>query len=74
MKELICDVCKHTLQDPVSNRNYFHICHREICEDCNNDLQEVIKPAIREQDPFSYDWYVHFVHDSVEKAIQKGKF
>jgi hypothetical protein len=33
-----------------------------------------LKPVIREKEPFSYDWYTKFINDSVEKAIQKGKF
>ena len=74
MKKLVCDVCKDTLEDPVANRTYFHICDRELCEACKDDLDAILRPAIRSTDPFSYEWYARTVHDNIETAIQKGKF
>jgi hypothetical protein len=74
MKTLSCDVCRHTLEDPIPGRTYYHIAHRELCEDCKDDLEAVIKPIIRTKDPFAYEWYAKLVNDSIEKAIQKGKF
>ena len=74
MKKISCDVCRHTVEEPVANRNYFHVCHRDICESCKDDLELAIKPTIRTKDPFNYQWYSKMVYDSIEKAIQKGKF
>ncbi|HCC36569.1 MAG TPA: hypothetical protein DEQ14_02570 [Treponema sp.] len=74
MKTLTCDVCKQTMEEPVPNRTYFHICHRDLCEECKDNLEAVLKPVIRTQDPFSYEWYSKAVYDNIEKAIQKGKF
>ncbi|MCL2066680.1 MAG: hypothetical protein FWG99_04370 [Treponema sp.] len=74
MKTLSCDVCRKKLENPVATRNYFHICHREVCEPCKDSLEGSLKPVVRTKDPFSYDWYTKLVKDSVEKAIQKGKF
>jgi hypothetical protein len=74
MKTLTCDVCKHTIQEPVSGRNYFHIAQRELCEPCKDQLDVSLKPVIRTKQPFNYEWFDRLVLDSVEKAIQKGKF
>ena len=74
MKTLTCDVCKNKIQSPVSERNYFHMAHREICEPCHDKLEIQIKNVVRTKDPFNYDWYNKLVQDSIEKAIQKGKF
>ena len=74
MKKLSCDVCRHTLDDPIPNRNYFHICHRDICEPCKDALEVTLKPVVRAKSPFTYEWYSKLVYDNIEKAIQKGKF
>ena len=74
MKTLTCDVCRHTLKDPIPGRNYFHICHRDICESCHDDLEVTLKSPVRTKDPFNYAWYSKLLLDNVEKAIQKGKF
>ena len=74
MKTLTCDVCRHTLEEPIPNRNYFHICHRDICEDCKDALEDSVKPVVRTKDPFSYTWYSKLIYDNIEKAVQKGKF
>ena len=74
MRTLACDVCQNAIDDPVSGRNSFHLAHRDICESCHDKLQLQIKPAIRGKQPFAYDWYSKLVQESIEKAIQKGKF
>ncbi|MDR2608791.1 MAG: hypothetical protein LBC57_10420 [Treponema sp.] len=74
MKTLTCDVCRKVIQQPVSERNYFHMAHRDICESCHDALEFAIKPVVRTKQPFNYEWYDRLVTDSIEKAIQKGKF
>jgi hypothetical protein len=74
MKTLTCDVCLKTIQQPVSERNYFHMAHRDICEPCHDALESVLKPVVRTKQPFNYEWYSRLVTDSIEKAVQKGKF
>lgn len=74
MKTLTCDVCRSTIESPVSNRNYYHMAHRDICEACHDKLEALIKPVVRTKQPFDYGWYSNLVQDSIEKAIQKGKF
>ncbi|MDR1446676.1 MAG: hypothetical protein LBI90_07275 [Treponema sp.] len=73
MKTLTCDVCRKAIQQPVSNRNYFHMAHRDICESCHDALEAEIKPVVRTKQPFNYEWYDRLVTDSIEKGIQKGK-
>ena len=74
MKTLTCDVCRHPIQQPVLNRNYFHMAHRDICEVCHDQLEAQVKPVVRVKAPFDYAWYNRLVQESIEKAIQKGKF
>jgi hypothetical protein len=74
MKTLTCDVCRHTIQQPVAGRNYFHYAHRDICESCRDGLEAALKPVVRTKNPFNYEWYDQLVGDSIEKAVQKGKF
>ena len=74
MKTLNCDVCGRLIKTPVTNRNYFHLAHRELCEICHDQLEAHMKPVVRTKLPFDYQWYNRFLHESVEKAIAKGKF
>jgi hypothetical protein len=74
MKTLTCDVCKHVIQQPVTGRNYFHIAHRELCESCKDQLELAMKPVVRTKQPFNYEWFDRLIRDSIEKAVQRGKF
>ena len=74
MKTLICDVCRQAVQQSDQSRNYFHLAHRDLCESCHDQLQAHIKPVVRTKFPFDYEWYNSFIHESIETAIQKGKF
>ena len=74
MRTLACDVCHAIIDAPVSGRNYFHMAHRDVCEICHDKMEIQIKPVVRGKQPFSYDWYTKLVQESIEKAIQKGKF
>ena len=74
MKTLNCDVCKIAIMAPVPGRNYFHMAHRDICETCHDKLELQMKPIVRTKRPFDYDWFDKLVKESIEKAVQKGKF
>jgi hypothetical protein len=74
MKTITCDVCRKKVEEPIVSRNYFHLAHRDLCEACKDDLELQIKPTVRTKDPFNYDWFDKLVQESIEKAIQKGKF
>ncbi|MDR3131001.1 MAG: hypothetical protein LBU18_05585 [Treponema sp.] len=74
MKTITCDVCKHAVEQPIPARNYFHLAHRDICEACHDELEAAIKPVVRTKQPFDYGWYNKLVQESIEKAIQKGKW
>ncbi|QQO08016.1 hypothetical protein [Breznakiella homolactica] len=74
MKTLTCDVCKRTIDNAITGRTYWHIGARDICEPCKDQLELTIKPIIRTKEPFNYEWYSRLMTDSIEKAIQKGRF
>ena len=74
MKTLTCDVCQSAINTPVMGRTYFHLAHRDLCEICHDKLESQIKPVVRARTPFNYDWYNQYVQESIEKAVQKGKF
>ena len=74
MKALICDVCGHSVQPPQAERDYFHFAHRDLCESCRDQLELKLKAIVRDRQPFSYEWYNQVVQDSIEQAIEKGKF
>jgi len=74
MKTLTCDVCKAVVQVPVMGRNFFHIAHRDICEVCHDDLERQLKPVVRTKLPFDYVWFNNLKQESIEQAVQKGKF
>ena len=74
MKTLTCDVCHNIINTPVMARNYFHLAHRDLCEPCHDKLQIQVKPVVRAKLPFDYNWYNKFLQESIEKAVQKGKF
>jgi hypothetical protein len=50
------------------------MAHRDICESCHDKLEVVLKPVVRTKQPFTYDWYLKLISESIEKAVQKGKF
>jgi len=74
MRTLSCDVCHNTIEAPISGRNSFHLAHRDICEPCHDKLEAQIKSTVRGKQPFNYEWFTKLVQESIEKAIQKGKF
>ncbi len=74
MKTLTCDVCKKDIDNPTAERNYWHISTHDVCESCKDQLEMVLKPVVRAKAPFNYEWYDRLMLDSVDKAIQKGKF
>ena len=73
MKTLTCDVCRCNIEAPITNRNYFHIVNRDICESCHDKLEFLIKPTIRTKSPFNYEWFGKMYKENMEKSIQKGK-
>lgn len=74
MKSLNCDVCHKSITTAINGRNYFHIAHRDLCEECHDRLNLGVKPIIRTKQPFNYEWYDRLVRDSIEKAIARGKW
>jgi formate-dependent nitrite reductase cytochrome c552 subunit len=50
------------------------MAHRDLCENCHDQLESVLKPVVRAKQPFSYEWYERLIRDSIEKAVAKGKW
>ncbi|MDR1908435.1 MAG: hypothetical protein LBQ35_00770 [Spirochaetaceae bacterium] len=74
MKSLTCDVCKRKIEQPETDRTFFHYANRDLCEACKEDLELVIKPVIRDRQPFNYEWFDPFVREAIEEAIGRGSF
>ena len=74
MKTITCDVCKHTVHQPLVGRNYFYFAHRDICESCKEQLDSFLRTIIRTKQPFTYEWFDRLLQDSIENAIARGKF
>ncbi len=74
MKTLTCDVCKKAMENPTAGRNYFHLATYDVCEPCKDQLELALKSIVRSKQPFNYEWYDRLMLDSINKAIQKGKF
>ncbi|MDR0443204.1 MAG: hypothetical protein LBH44_07360 [Treponema sp.] len=73
MQTITCDVCRKKVDNPITGRSFYYVAEHDICESCNDALDYLIRPNIRNKDPFSYEWYTKFVQDSLTKAVQKGK-
>jgi hypothetical protein len=74
MKTITCDVCRKAVENPITARNYFHLAQFDVCEPCKDQLELSLKQVVRGKAPFNYEWFDRLLIDSVEKAIQKGKF
>jgi hypothetical protein len=74
MKTLNCDVCGVEIVQPIMNRNYFHVAHRDLCEKCHDALEAHIKPVVRTKQPFTYEWYNDLVQSSIEEAMKNKGF
>jgi predicted CXXCH cytochrome family protein len=74
MKNLKCDVCHKDITTAVSQRGYFHVANRDLCQACHDQMELTVKSVIRVKQPFNYEWYDRLVRDSMEKAIAKGKW
>jgi hypothetical protein len=74
MKDLKCDVCHGDITTAINQRSYFHMAHRDLCENCHDKLEALIKPVVRTKQPFNYEWFDRLVRDSIEKAVAKGRW
>jgi hypothetical protein len=73
MQTVTCDVCRKKVENSLTGRSIFYYAEHSVCEACKDNLEGQVRPAIRNRDPFSYDWYAKFVGDSLVKSISKGK-
>lgn len=73
MKNLICDVCKKVVENPISNLSYFHIADIDICEPCKDDLDRVLKYTLRKKAPFDYSWYDEITIRILSEGMKKNR-
>jgi hypothetical protein len=73
MQTITCDVCRKKVDEPVTGLSFFYIGEYDICESCHDNLELSIKPTIRNNEPFTKEWYDKVLNDSLSKAVQKGK-
>jgi hypothetical protein len=73
MKQLVCDVCKKVINNPIAKRNYFHIADIDICEPCKDDLDAAMKPTLRTKAPFDYRWADELTLKILRDGMQRGR-
>ena len=74
MQNIYCDICKKKMDNPITDRTFFYIDKVSICEQCRDSMEFQIKPTVRSKQPFAIEWYHKLIHDTLDKAYQKGKF
>jgi hypothetical protein len=74
MQKVYCDVCGKVVDQSFTERTFFYRGPIAVCEDCKDQLELTLKPIVRTKNPFSYEWFDRLIADSLEKAVQKGKF
>ena len=73
MQVISCDICKKKIDNPITDRTFYYLAGKGICEPCKESMDAAIKPQIRGKDPFVYEWYEKLIRDSIEKGTQKGR-
>jgi len=72
MITITCDVCKKKMDD--QNKALFPYGNHSICEPCKDIFEIQVKDNVRKKDPFEFEWYRKLMLDTLDKAVQKGKF
>jgi hypothetical protein len=67
-------VCGKIIDQTITDRTFFYRGPVSVCEACRDQLELTLKPVVRTKNPFSYEWFDRLISDSLEKAVQKGKF
>ena len=73
MQVISCDICKKKMDNPITDRTYYYLAGKGICEPCKDNLEAQIKPTIGAKEPFSYEWYHKMLGDAITKGTQKGR-
>lgn len=68
MKALYCDICGKELENPITNRTYWHIKEFDVCEDCKEKIEFQLRPIIRNHFPYSQAWYENEFTGLLEKG------
>jgi len=73
MITITCDICKKKMDNPITGVTFHYYSNHSICEPCKDSLELQTKYAVRDKEPFLYDWYNKHMADALNKAVQKGK-
>jgi len=73
MKVLYCDVCKDAIENPIADRNYFHIADFDICEGCKESLDRASRVTLRGKKPFDYHWFGDLTLNLLRDGQSRGK-
>lgn len=74
MQTITCDVCRKKMENPETGRTFFYYSEVGMCEPCRDEFDSQLRGVLRDNEPFTMEWYYNLVHDMCEKAVQKGKF
>ncbi len=74
MKCLYCDVCKKEIENPITDRTFFHITTHDLCEPCRDALNDRLRPLLREHVPYTEAWYGQTVQNLIVSAIKTEHF
>lgn len=73
MKTLFCDICKKGIEEPIAERNYYHIREYDICDPCKEKLEANLRPLVRSHFPYSYKWHEEQIVSAIKKSTSKSK-
>ncbi|MBU0936338.1 MAG: hypothetical protein KKI09_10295 [Spirochaetes bacterium] len=73
MKQLICDVCKKIVDNPIPSRTFFHYREFDLCEICHDDLDAALRSTVRSRQPFDFAWHEKMRIDLIRAGVSKNR-
>lgn len=73
MKTLYCDVCKKSIDKPISEWTYYHVREYDICDPCKEKIDASLRPRVRAQFPYTAQWYEDQLMAEIKKAVGTPK-
>ena len=73
MKALYCDVCRKEIEQPIADKNYYHVREYDICEPCKETIDAKLKPIVKSHNPYSTEWYQNQLFSLIKKGVANKK-
>lgn len=73
MQVFTCDVCKGEIKELNPGRTIFHIREFEICDLCQDNLNDAVRQTVRNKKPFDFAWYQRLTVDLIQDGVKKNK-